>query len=57
MAGFSVATGSAPRLLLTAALFYALDVKSDYEEKELAKEFLEYEAYKEAVPAWQILSE
>lgn len=50
MAGFSVATGSAPRLLLTTALFYALDVKSDYEEKELAKEFSEYEAYKDAVP-------
>lgn len=50
MAGFSVLTGSAPRLLLTAALWYTLDLKSDYEEKELIKEHAEYEAYQEEVP-------
>lgn len=50
MAGFSVATGSAARLLLTAALWYALDLKSDYEEEQLLKEHAEYKAYQEAVP-------
>jgi len=50
MAGFSIVTGSAPRLLLTAALWYALDLKSDYEEKQLVEEFDEYEAYREQVP-------
>jgi protein-S-isoprenylcysteine O-methyltransferase Ste14 len=50
MAGFSVVTGSAPRLLLTAALWYLLDLKSDYEEKQLVKEFAEYSSYREAVP-------
>lgn len=49
MAGFSVVTGSAPRLLLTAALWYLLDLKSDYEEKQLVKEFAEYESYREEV--------
>jgi protein-S-isoprenylcysteine O-methyltransferase Ste14 len=50
MAGFSVATGSAPRLLLTAALWYALDLKSDFEEKQLEKQYAEYKAYREQVP-------
>lgn len=50
MAGFSVATGSAPRLLLTAALWYLLDLKSDYEEKQLVEEYADYEAYQESVP-------
>jgi protein-S-isoprenylcysteine O-methyltransferase Ste14 len=50
MAGFSVSTGSAPRLLLTAALWYVLDLKSEYEEKQLVKEYSEYKTYKENVP-------
>lgn len=50
MAGFSVATGSAPRLLLTAALWYALDLKSNYEEAQLIKEYSKYEDYQESVP-------
>ena len=47
MGGFSVATASAPRLLLTGALWYALDLKSDFEEKELIKEYAEYKDYQE----------
>lgn len=50
MAGFSVATESAPRLLLTAVLWYALDLKSDYEEEQLETQYAEYKAYRENVP-------
>jgi len=49
-AGFSIVTGSANRLLLTAVLLYVLDVKSDKEEEELAKVFPDYGAYKSKVP-------
>lgn len=49
MGGLSVATGSAERLILTAALFYTLDIKSDFEERELAKEYSTYNDYKKVV--------
>ena len=49
MAGLSIITGSANRLLLTAVLLYSLNVKSDYEEEELLNKFPEYGAYKEKV--------
>ena len=49
-AGLSIVTGSATRLLLTAVLLYVLDVKTDFEEKEMAKKFPEYESYKTATP-------
>jgi protein-S-isoprenylcysteine O-methyltransferase Ste14 len=49
-AGLSIVSGSAVRLLLTAALLYVLEVKSDYEEGELAKAFgAEYERYRASV--------
>lgn len=44
--GLSVSTGSAERLLLTGALLYILDIKSDFEEKELSKRYPDYEKYK-----------
>jgi protein-S-isoprenylcysteine O-methyltransferase Ste14 len=49
MGGLSIATGSAERLILTAALFYTLDAKSDFEEKELTKEYSTYDDYKKVV--------
>ena len=49
-AGLSVTTGDATRLLLTAILLYALDVKTDYEEAELQKIFPDYDNYKQDVP-------
>jgi len=49
-AGLSVTTGDATRLLLTAILLYALDVKTDYEEAELQKIFPDYDTYKQDVP-------
>jgi protein-S-isoprenylcysteine O-methyltransferase Ste14 len=49
-AGFSILTGSATRLLLTALLIYVLDVKSDFEEDGLIQKFPdEYAAYMKEV--------
>lgn len=48
-AGLSIVSGSATRLLLTAVLFYGLEIKSNYEEAELGKTFPDYAAYKETV--------
>ncbi|KAG7364685.1 protein-S-isoprenylcysteine methyltransferase [Nitzschia inconspicua] len=51
MAGLSIATNSADRLLLTALLWYLLEVKSDKEEDFLMEEYgQEYIDYKAAVP-------
>eukprot|EP01082_Thalassiosira_pseudonana_P005904 g5389.t1 g5389 contig2:444531-445223(-) len=45
--GLSVATDSAMRMLLTAALYLLLDAKSNYEETKLAEAYgEEYEEYK-----------
>jgi protein-S-isoprenylcysteine O-methyltransferase Ste14 len=49
-AGLSIVTGSANRLLLTAILWYLLEVKSDVEEKALAAQYPEYAKYKQDVP-------
>lgn len=50
-AGFSVATGDATRLLLTALLWYVLDLKTAREEVELRTAFgAEYERYQREVP-------
>lgn len=49
-AGLSISTDSANRLLLTAILLYALDVKSDYEEKKLMEVFPDYAEYQKEVP-------
>jgi protein-S-isoprenylcysteine O-methyltransferase Ste14 len=49
MGGLSIATGSAERLILTVALFYTLDIKSDFEERELAKQYSTYDDYKKVV--------
>jgi len=48
--GFGVATNSAGRLILTAALLYILEEKASEEEANLVKQFPEYETYKEEVP-------
>jgi protein-S-isoprenylcysteine O-methyltransferase Ste14 len=48
-AGLSIITGSATRLLLTAALLYMLDIKSDYEEKELVMKYPDYDKYQATV--------
>lgn len=48
-AGLSIITGSATRLLLTAALLYMLDIKSDYEEKELVMKYPDYAKYQATV--------
>jgi protein-S-isoprenylcysteine O-methyltransferase Ste14 len=45
-AGWSILTGSALRLLLTGVLLYVLDAKSEFEERELARKFTDYDAYK-----------
>lgn len=50
MAGLSIITGSANRLLLTAILFYSLNIKAEYEEEEMTKKYPAYDSYKEAVP-------
>jgi protein-S-isoprenylcysteine O-methyltransferase Ste14 len=50
-AGLSIVTGSATRLLLTAVLWYALDLKSDFEEKGLVAKFPEYATYQATVPS------
>jgi protein-S-isoprenylcysteine O-methyltransferase Ste14 len=49
LAGFSILTGSASRLLLTAALFYAFNLMADFEEEELLKEFPDYDFYQNKV--------
>jgi protein-S-isoprenylcysteine O-methyltransferase Ste14 len=48
-AGFSILTGSATRLLLTALLIYVLGVKSDFEEEGLVQKYPEYAAYMKEV--------
>lgn len=49
--GFSIATASMERLLLTLILYFAIEVKSDYEEEELKKAYPdEYETYQKTVP-------
>ena len=50
MAGLSVATDSALRMLLTAALYLVLDAKSDFEETKLIETYGDdYRAYMEKV--------
>ena len=49
MAGLGISTGSAERILLTGALLYIFDIKSDFEEKELSKEYADYDVYKKEV--------
>lgn len=48
-AGFSILTGSAVRLVITALLIVVLDIKSDKEEEMLSKAYPDYAAYKEEV--------
>jgi len=43
--GISIWSGSAMRMLLTGALWYLLDKKSDYEEKTLLDRFPSYDDY------------
>ena len=51
MAGLSIATNSADRLLLTAVLWYFLEVKADKEEDFLLDTYgPEYAEYKANVP-------
>mgnify|MGYP005847539507 CR=1 FL=1 len=50
MAGFSIVTGSANRLLLTGILFYALNVIAEKEEEELMDEYSGYKEYADRVP-------
>mmetsp|Transcript_29521 Transcript_29521/g.43541 ORF Transcript_29521/g.43541 Transcript_29521/m.43541 type:complete len:251 (+) Transcript_29521:83-835(+) len=50
LAGLSITTASVYRLLFTIALYYCLDIKSDFEEKKLMETFSDYEKYKKAVP-------
>jgi protein-S-isoprenylcysteine O-methyltransferase Ste14 len=50
MVGFSIATESIQRLLLTLVLYIAIDIKSNYEEEELKKAYPgEYEEYQKKV--------
>jgi protein-S-isoprenylcysteine O-methyltransferase Ste14 len=49
MTGLSISTGSAERLILTGVLLYILEVKSDFEEKELSKQYTDYGVYKKEV--------
>eukprot|EP00956_Cyclotella_meneghiniana_P024684 scaffold49887_cov71-Cyclotella_meneghiniana.AAC.4 len=50
MVGLSIVTDSVVRLLLTCALYYVLDVKSEYEETKLVEIYgEEYESYKQEV--------
>ena len=50
MFGLSIWSGSAMRVLLSAALWFLLDIKSEIEEKELVERFgTEYVIYKEKV--------
>jgi len=49
--GLSLVTGSVDRLLFSIILFYGLEIKSDYEEKELEKKFPDaYHVYQDKVP-------
>lgn len=48
-AGFSIWTGSATRLLLTAILLYVFELKTEYEEEELMQRFPDYKEYRENV--------
>jgi len=51
MAGLSIWTGSAMRLILTLGLYILLDIKSDYEEEGLLAKFgQEYIKYRKDVP-------
>lgn len=51
LAGLSLVTGSALRLLLTVALWYVLEEKSQYEEEQLHQAFPgKYAAYTQQVP-------
>lgn len=49
LVGFSIWTGSVDRLILVALLYLAIDVKSDYEEAQLAQAYPNYPEYKEKV--------
>ena len=49
--GLSLITDSATRLLLTAALWYALELKTEFEEEDLKTKFpVEYAKYQQTVP-------
>lgn len=43
--GFSIVTGSASSLLLTAALFYVFNVVAEKEEEELGDKYPQYDSY------------
>lgn len=49
LSGFSVWTASVHRLLLVVLLVAALEIKSDYEEAELAKAYPDYSEHKQKV--------
>lgn len=49
MLGFSVWTQSVDRLLMVALLVAAIEIKSEYEENELAKAYPDYPEYKKQV--------
>ncbi|KAL3800614.1 hypothetical protein HJC23_006076 [Cyclotella cryptica] len=50
MVGLSIATDSIVRMILTCALYYVLDRKSEFEEEKLGEVYgEEYEKYKEEV--------
>jgi protein-S-isoprenylcysteine O-methyltransferase Ste14 len=50
MAGLSIITDSVARMVLTCALYYVLDVKSDYEEEKLGEIYgEEYRKYQQDV--------
>jgi protein-S-isoprenylcysteine O-methyltransferase Ste14 len=50
LAGFSIVTGSASRLLLTAVLYLILNQMADMEEEQLADKYPGYYSYKNQVP-------
>lgn len=50
LAGFSIVTGSANRLLLTAVLFYVFNQMAEKEEEELSVKYSNYDGYKMDVP-------
>ena len=47
--GFSIVTGSANSLLLTAVLFYVFNVLAEKEDEELASTYPDYDAYANSV--------
>ena len=49
MTGLSLCTDSVTRSLLTIALYFVLDAKSDYEEERLIEIYPEYEDYQKRV--------